>query len=266
MAAQPAEREARSADGTRIGFVELGSGPPLILVHGGVSDGGQWLPVAQAMSGTSTCFLMDRRGRGRSGDAAGYSLEREAEDIKAVLDAAGPDANLLGHSYGAICALEAACRFPVRRLVLYEPPLLFVGPRSEQLVERFRAAVESHELGEALALFLKEGPQLPEADVAALQQTPLWEEMAALAPTLTREMEAINGLGGNLERYHELSVPTLLLLGSLSASHLEAASKGLQETLPDARTVLLDGQAHVANLTAPDLVAREVTGFLLARP
>ena len=100
--------------------------------------------------------------------------------------------------------------------------------------------------------------------ISAFRATPLWKEMATLAPTLTREMEAINGLDRSLERYRKVSAATLLLVGTASASHLVAASKELQETLPDVRTVLLDGQAHVANLAAPAVVAREVSEFLLA--
>ena len=123
MSAESEEHTVHSADGTKIGFVRLGSGPSLVLVHGGVNTRDAWLPVATVIANQFTCYVMDRRGRGRSGDGPEHSLDRECEDIKAVLDFAGPGAHLLGHSYGAICALEAACRFPVGRLVLYEPPL-----------------------------------------------------------------------------------------------------------------------------------------------
>ena len=106
----------RSADGTSIGFVRLGSGPAVVFVHGSLSTGDDWLQVATAMTEQFTCFIMDRRGRGRSGDASDYSLDREYEDIKAVLDIVGPGTHLLGHSYGAICALGAALRAPIGHL------------------------------------------------------------------------------------------------------------------------------------------------------
>lgn len=266
MSAQSEEHTVHSADGTRIGFVKLGSGPSLVLVHGGVNTVDAWLPVATAMAEQLTCHVIDRRGRGRSGDGPKHALDRECEDIKAVLDFAGPGAHLLGHSYGAICSLEAACRFPVGRLVLYEPPLaLFFGrQKMEELLRRFRAAMESNQADQAMALFLKGGPGLSDDDVSALQATPLWKEMVELAPTLTRELEAIIGLDSNLERYRELSVRTLLLVGTASSADLKAASSGLEDTLPNVRTVLLDGQSHVANLLVPDVVAREVIEFLLA--
>ena len=261
MSTRAEEQLARSADGTRIGFQELGSGPPLVLVHGSLSTGDAWLPVATAMGEEFTCYVMDRRGRGRSGDAAEHALDRESEDIKAVLDVAGPGAHLLGHSYGAICAIEAARRFPVGRLVLYEPPLMFRGPRAVALIERFRAAVRSNQLDQALSIFMED--QLPN-EMSALQGTPIWQELAALTLTLTRELEAIQRLAPSWERYRELSVPTLLLLGTATSADLEAASSALEEALPNARTVLLDGHGHVANLTSPDLVARAVAEHLLA--
>ena len=117
-----------SADGTRIAFRRLGSGPAVVFVHGSVSTHIDWMPVARLLADRFTCFVMDRRGRAKSGEGVGpYSIEREYEDIDAVLAAAqtetGSEAALVGHSYGAICALGVAMRHLVPRLVLYEPPL-----------------------------------------------------------------------------------------------------------------------------------------------
>ncbi len=265
MSAQPEERVVRSADGTEIGLTKLGSGPSLVLVHGGVSAGGAWLPVASAMAEQFTCYVMDRRGRGRSRDGAEYSLDRECEDINAAMDLAGPGSHLLGHSYGGICALEAACRVAPDRLVLYEPPLLFGRQKLEKLIEGVRTAIESNDLDNALTIFLGGGPELSEDEVSALRATPLWKDMVALTPTLTRELEAMTRLGTSLDRYRDLSVPTLLLLGTATSADLNTASRALEEALPDVRTVLLEGQGHAANLTAPDMVAREVADFLLSR-
>lgn len=262
MTDQAQELTARSADGTKIGFTKFGSGPSVVLVHGSVSTGEDWLPVATSMADRFTCYVMDRRGRGRSGDGPEYSLAREGEDIKAVLDCAGPGAHLVGHSYGAICSLEAASRFSVGRLALYEPPLLG-GENPEELARLFRAAMERNQADQAMALFLERGPGLSGAEVAVLQTTPLWKRMVELAPTLPREMDAIRQLRFDLERYRSLSARTLLLVGTASPPHLKTASSGLQDTLPDARTVLLDGQSHIANMLAPDLVAREISEFLL---
>ena len=167
MSAEPRERVVRSKDGVRIGFLELGSGPPLVIVHPSVSSGDAWLPVAGRLAERFTCHLMDRRGRGRSGDAIDYSLEREGEDIAAVLEAAGPGAHLLGHSYGAVCALEAACRVPVDLLVLYEPPLAVDGRFAERLQKvlgPYRAAIANDRLDEALCAGLREAVDLSDAE------------------------------------------------------------------------------------------------------
>jgi len=216
------------------------------------------------MAGQFTCHVIDRRGRGRSGDAREHSLDRECEDIEAVLAGAGSGAHLLGHSYGGICALEAARRFPLGRLVLYEPTLFHSGSKSEELSVQIRSAMKRNQADEALACFLSSGPELSTAEVSAFRATPLWQEAVKLAPTFAREVEAINRLKSDLKPYREVSMPTLLLVGTASAAHLKDASSGLQDTLPDVRTIRLEGQSHIANLLAPDLVAREVSDFLLA--
>ncbi len=262
----------RSADGTPIGFTRLGSGPALIFVHGSLSAGDSWLKVATAMADRFTCFLMDRRGRGLSGDHADYSLDRECEDIQAVVDAAGPGAHLLGHSYGAICALEAAVRGGISRLVLYEPPLPVEGtgigahPSAKLLRagERFRAAVSSGQLDEALTIGLRDMVQMDAAELSALRATPLWNSMAALTPTWPREMGVVGRLDSNLDRHKQLVIPVLLLVGTTTAAHHQVASTALAGVLPDVQTAHLHGQGHSAFRTAPEMVADEVSKFLQA--
>ena len=253
-----------SADGTRIGFVELGSGPPLVIVHGGVGRAEHWLAVAERLARRFTCHVLDRRGRGRSGDADAYAIEREAEDVSAVLGAAGPGAHLLGHSYGSICSLEAARRTPPARLVLYEPPLLVSAANAERLATRYAELIGRGEPDEALAFFLREGPEVPDEMIAALRSTPVWPQMVEVAPTLTRELHAIGRIDADFERYRGIAVPTLLLVGRLSPKGLQDASLRLEQLLPGARTLWLEDQAHVANMAAPDALARGVAEFLSA--
>src|SRR5262249_41733685 len=201
----------------------------------------------------------------RSGDTSAYAIDREYEDIKTVLEVAGPGAHLLGHSYGAICALGAALRAPIGRLVLYEPPLPVEGPVVGAALAPYRAAVVSHQLDEALTIGLRDLVHLSAEEIAALRPTPLWKQMAALTPTWTRELEAIDRLGPSLERYRQLAAPTLLLLGTATAAHHQVATAALVKTLPNACIVRLQGEGHVAHLTVPDRVAKEITDFLLAR-
>ena len=264
MSVQGTTEFADSADGTSIGFLQIGSGPALVFVHGSLSTGDDWLQVATAMSGRFTCYLMDRRGRGRSGDARSYDLAREYEDISAVLNVAGPGTHLLGHSYGAICALGVALSAPVGRLVLYEPPLPVAGSVVGSLLEPYRIAVAAGQLDDALTTGLRDIVRRSADEIAAIRATPLWSKMAALTPTWTRELEAIDRLPPSLARYAQLSAPTLLLLGTATAAHHQGASAALSRILPNVRTVHIKGEGHAAHLTAPDIVATEVTQFLLA--
>lgn len=203
-------------------------------------------------------------GRGGSEDRTDYSLEREAEDIMAVLDVAGPDAYLLGHSSGAIYTLEAALSAPLAGLVLYEPPLHgFHGRFVEQVWDRIRIAAQEERYDDVVSIFLTDEAELPEEALSQLRTTPLWEHRVALAPQSVREWEALAEVGLTVDRYRNVTVPTLLLAGTETADHPSFATQALESTLPDARTVMLDGQGHTANLLAPEMVAQELTEFLL---
>jgi pimeloyl-ACP methyl ester carboxylesterase len=118
--------EVLSRDGTPIAVWRSGEGPPLILIHGTAADHNRWAPVLPALEERFAVFAVDRRGRGRSGDTTDYALEREYGDVVAVVEWAGEGVTVLGHSYGGICALEAALLTDgIRKLVLYEPPMGF---------------------------------------------------------------------------------------------------------------------------------------------
>lgn len=262
MDSQRGVRTVRSVDGTTIGFVTLGSGPPLVLVHGAWNWAEHWLGVAEALADHHACFVVERRGRGSSSDGGDYSFDREIEDIAAVLEAAGPGASLLGHSSGAIYALETARRFPVARLILYEPPLRWAEQGDPAgLVDRIRAHVDEGRLEEAAMLFFREEGRLPDEALAFLRSQPEWERMVALAPVCVREWEAILAAKLSVERYRELSVPTLLLAGSENLDHPSMATSQLAATLRDVRTAVLEGHGHMANRTDPALVAEEVRRF-----
>jgi pimeloyl-ACP methyl ester carboxylesterase len=149
------EGSVDSADGTRISFYRLGSGPVLVFVHGSIATHRDWMRVAKLLSTHFTCYAMERRGRGHSGaGVSAYSIEREYEDIEALLASAGPRASLVGHSYGAVCALGTALRTPVPRLVLYEPPLPVGGPIAGEYFEPYASAVAEGDFDHAIQLGL----------------------------------------------------------------------------------------------------------------
>ena len=170
-----------SADGTTIAVVIDGQGPPLVLVHGaGGRSAHIWDLVAPSLAKHFTIYGVDRRGRGGSDDrseAGGDDLAHEVEDILAVIESAGSPAHLLGHSSGAICALEAALvGAPLQSLVLYEPPI-FVPPHLPPgLTDRLQASADAGDLEGVLITFLREGPGVPEAEIAAMRASTSWQE------------------------------------------------------------------------------------------
>lgn len=269
-AADAVESFARSVDGTSIRFLKLGQGPGLVYSHGSLSTGEEWLPVADRLKDRYTSYVMTRRGRGRSDIGSPHSLERECEDIAAVLGAAGPGAHLLGHSYGAVCALEAARRTPIGKLVLYEPPfpinqILPSGagiPTFRADIEVFRAAVDEGRREDAMLLGFRRFIGLSETEIAELRPTPVWSEFLSFAHTWGPELEALEQLEYGVERFKEVMTPTLLLVGTLSPEHVKVASSALQSTLPNARTAVLRDQGHEAHAAVPDLVASEIARFL----
>ena len=256
-------KHATSSDGTSIGWRQLGSGPAVVVTHGSIGSGEQWLAVAHALADEYTLLIVDRRGRGVTGDAQKYDLTTEVADLEAVLAVAGPGATLVGHSYGAIVAAAAAAAgVDISALVLYEPPLPVKGPTREKEMSSFAAAVAAGEHDRALTIMVSDIVKMSDADVARMRQTPLWAEMVGRTPTVERELRTVNGLVGDLDRFTAIRQRTLLLLGSESPQHQVDATRFLAGGLPDATVVELAGQQHHANVTAPAALADAVRSFL----
>jgi pimeloyl-ACP methyl ester carboxylesterase len=257
----------RSTDGTPIAFRRTGQGPPLVLVHGAAGDHQRWDMggVRQALEARRTVCAVDRRGRGASGEGAEYRLELEFEDVAAVVRSIEGPVDLLGHSFGALVALEAALRAGnLRRLVLYEPAILVgPGPASPPgVVSRMEGLVADGDPEGALVLFLREIARLTEGEIDALREAPSWPGRVAAAHTLAREERAVDGYVFEPGRFSGLTTPTLLLTGSESEPLYAEAVRRVAEALPDSRTVVFQGEGHVAMNTAPEKFVREVLGFL----
>ena len=249
----------RSEDGATIGYLRTGDGPPLVMVHGSLGVAEVWSAVANLLADSFTCYLMDRRARGRSGDAPDYSIEREYQDVAAVLRAAGPKPHVVGHSYGAVCALGAALEIPVDKLILYEPPAGVVfGPE----VEEYRQAIAAGDTERALEIGITKVVGVSQSQFEAMRAHPMFPIFKALAPGWLREMEEIERLGTDLDRYRPIESPALLLLGSETSDALKNATAALTRVLKNARVVELPGQGHGALRGAPELVAARVREFL----
>jgi pimeloyl-ACP methyl ester carboxylesterase len=234
-------------------------------VHGTGSSSARWVPVLPLLEVHFTIYALDRRGRGESGDGAAYAIEREFEDVAAVVDSIGQPCSLLGHSYGGICSLEAALLTPqLGKLVLYEPPIPIQSEPiySPGIIERLESLAAAREYEKVLGTFAQEVVRMPAHELEALQKSPSWPARLAAAPTLPRELRAHERYRFDPERFRNFSVPTLLLVGGDSPRFFKAAIDLLHASLTDSRMVVLSGQQHIAMETAPELFADEIAKFL----
>ena len=250
-----------SQDGTEIACRVSGRGPALVLVHGTTGSDFSWRFVEPLLAERFTLYLMQRRGRGQSGDAPAYSLAREAEDVGALVDSIGGPVDVFGHSFGAACALEAALvTRNLRSLVLYEPGIeVPYAPGSIEEQERLAAEGRYEELIEFV--MAGEGVLTPE-ELTAFKTSPSWPARVELAWTIPRESREESRYTVSPDRFAGVVAPTLLLLGSESGDMFREGVEEVRAALPDARLAMLDGQGHAATLTAPDLVADVVSDFL----
>jgi pimeloyl-ACP methyl ester carboxylesterase len=260
----PGHATVISRDGTSIAAWRSGEGPPLVLVHGAAADHNRWAPVLPALEERFTVFAIDRRGRGRSGDASDYALEREFEDVVAVVESAGEAVDVLGHSYGGICALEAGLLTDrIRRLVLYEPPMGFLAS-PPHVVDQLQALLEEGRRDELLASFMAEVAGLPADQVELMRSLPAWEARLDAADTIPREERASREYVFDPDRFRDLHVPTLFLQGGDSNDPFKRAAEAVHAALPDCTVVVMPGQRHAAMDTGTDLFNAEVLRFLEA--
>jgi pimeloyl-ACP methyl ester carboxylesterase len=244
--------------------------PPLLLVHGATADHTTWRTVGPMLAASRRVFAMDRRGRGASGDAAAYAIEREYEDLAAVTeglaeDTGNRDVDVLGHSYGGRCALGASLRTAhIRRAVVYEGAPVPPGSsyRPDGLVEAVRGALGRGANEEALTTFLAGIVGMSDEELAAYRANPVWPARVAAAHTILREVEAEASSAGSLDALDRVVVPVLLLLGSASRSPFRIGTDALAARLADARVHVIEGAAHAAHHTHAGAFVAAVESFL----
>ena len=238
-----------SKDGTTIGFTRVGDGPPVVLVDAACCfrGGGPMPAVAEALTGF-TAYTYDRRGRGESTDRQPYAVEREVEDLAAVVDAAGGSAFVHGFSSGAVLALHAAAAgVPITALALLEPPLSFDEPTGPDARDEIDALVAAGRRGDAVARF-QEACGIPEEFTAGMRQSPGWPALEALAHTTAYDLT----ITGTVPDLAAVTVPTLVLDSAGSDERLRGWADGVAERLPDARRRTLPGDWHGVT---PDVLA-----------
>lgn len=255
-----------SKDGTSIACDELGEGPPLILVGGALNTRsfGPNGSLAPVLAERFTVINYDRRGKGDSGDTRPWSVEREIEDLDALIEAAGGSASVFGISSGAALALEAADRgLAIEKLALYEAPFIVDDsrpPLADDYLSRLQGLVASDSRSDALRLFMREGVGLPAVFVALMRLMPAWSKLKAVAHTLPYDATLVNDYqkGQPLppERWAAATMPTLVAAGGKSPDWMRHAMKDLADVLPNAKHRTLEGQTHIvkAEALAPVLV------------
>lgn len=242
-----------SKDGTVIAFDRVGDGPPLILVDPALCSRvmGPSTGLAKLLAPHFTVFTYDRRGRGESGDTMPYAVEREIEDLEAVLDEAGGDAFVWGPSSGAVLALDAANRLSgIKKLALYEVPFIVDDsrPPTRDNWVRINAAVEAGHRSDAVKEFLK-AVGVPAVVIALMRLTPVWSKLEATAHTLPYDgalvQDCQRGEPLPADRWASVTAPTLVMDGGKSSAWIRNANRSLANVLPNAQGRTLEGQTHV---------------------
>ncbi|SMF80298.1 alpha/beta fold hydrolase [Streptomyces sp. Amel2xC10] len=252
------DKKTISRDGTELAYARAGQGPAVILVSGAMSTGGTVAPLAGLLARSSTVLWYDRRGRGGSGDTAPYAVEREVEDLAALIDAAGGEAALYGISSGGALALEAAASgLPVRRVAVYEVPYALDEEAADAraaYTARLTEALDRGRRGDAVELFLRL-TGLAEEMIQRARQSPMWAGMEAIAPTLAYDDAVLAGGRVPRDRLAGIGVPVLAVAGGDSPPWLREAARAVAEGVPQGTYRALEGETHMVdpNVLAPVL-------------
>lgn len=246
-----------SADGTAIAFDGMGAGPPLVMVVGAFCDRASGESLAAALASDFTVYRYDRRGRGDSGDGTPWAIEREVEDLEAVIAAVGGSAVAYGHSSGGSIVLETAAHGPaVEKAAVYEPP--YTGNPAAEFARELADLAAAGRLDEAAERFvLRTGA--PREMIKQMQAGPGWAHMRALADTLSYDVALSNDGRVPAERLATISIPVLALGGGAGAGWGPAAAEAIAAAVPGGEWRVLEGQHHAA---ADEVLAPVLREFL----
>jgi pimeloyl-ACP methyl ester carboxylesterase len=250
----------RSKDGTPIAFDRVGEGPAVVLVGGSFSYRAfpKMVELAELLAHRFTVINYDRRGRGDSGDAQPYAVEREIEDLQALLDGAGGSASAWGWSSGAVLVLRAAAQgLKLKRLALYEPPFMVDashGLPPPDFATRLMELTSAGRRGAAVRYYMTKGMGVPSAIVALMRFTPFWSKLKAVAHTLPYDWavlgDTVAGKPLSPSEWAPVTAPALVIAGKKSPAQLRQAAGALAAVLPNAEHYLLEGQSHNVSMPA----------------
>jgi pimeloyl-ACP methyl ester carboxylesterase len=235
-----------SRDGTALAFDRFGDGPPLILVVGAFNDRATGAPLATFLAPHFRVFNYDRRGRGESGDTAPYAIDREIEDLAALIAEAGGAAAVFGYSSGACLALQAAAHgLPITRLALFEPPYR-VGPTGTPPNHAAHLAelIAAGRRGDAVEYFQTEMVGIPPDVVAQFRHAPFRPALEAMAHTLVYEAVILGDGSLPAEMVRAITVPTLAIAGGAGFPFMRVTAQALADTMPNGQAHIMEGQTH----------------------
>jgi pimeloyl-ACP methyl ester carboxylesterase len=259
----------KSADGTTIAFEAWGTGRPLILVDGATAHRAvnpANAEVAQLLSDEFRTYVYDRRGRGESGDTAPYAVQREIEDIAALIEDAGQPAIVFGWSSGALLALDAAAAgLPITALALFEPPVVVDDsrpPLPSDYVQQLDAFVAADRRDQAAELFMTAAVGMPPEFVAGLKQSPYWAPVEEVAHTISYDGRimgtTMSGKPLPTDRWSAVTAPVLVLHGDQTAPTLVTGAQAMATHLPTATLTPIPGENHS---TTPTTLAPTLRNF-----
>lgn len=264
-------KTVNSKDGTKIAYDQIGKGSLVINVDSALASRAICAKLATLLSKDFTVINYDRRGRGDSTDTQPYAVEREIEDIEALIDASGGSAFLFGSSSGAALVLEAANKLStkVKKQVLYEPPFIVDDRRAPvpaDLLERIKSALAQGKRNDALKLFFSIAMGIPGFFVFIMRLMPSWSQSKAVAHTLPYDLTIMGdtqqGKPLSKTRWPNANMPTLILTGGKSEPFFHKAGDAIAEVLPNATHKILKDQHHGSAVMSPDVIAAEMTEFL----
>ena len=260
------KKTVTSADGTEIAFWKSGTGSPLVLVHGTVSDHRVWeaMGTQSPLEERFTVYAIDRRGHGESGTDEPYEIERVFEDVAAVVDTIDEPVTLFGISSGGVYALEAVHQTDnVGELILYEPAVVMDdGEQAHHSLELAMELLTNGDEEEALSLFLQDvGHLLPE-ELDEFRSSPYWQDMSKLMHTVPNEIQAFVEYEFDPDTFRVMNTPTLLIHGSETSQNYKDGIKLLDDTLPNTEVAVMEGRGHVGCATAPDVFIDLIDEFV----
>jgi pimeloyl-ACP methyl ester carboxylesterase len=262
-----------SKDGTTIAFDRSGEGPTIILVDSALADRSASRKLAKMLAEKFRVINYDRRGRGDSSDTQPYAVEREVEDIEALIDESGGSAFVIGSSSGAALALEAANKLPtkIKKQALYEPPFIVDDsrpPMPEDFARQMTELVARGRRSDAVKFFFSKGMGIPAIFVTLMRFMPGWSKMIAMAHTLPYDLmimeDTQKGKPLPADRWASTKAPTLVMTGGKSEAFFHKGAEALVKVLPEAQHRILKDQHHGSAVMAPKVIAEEITEFFKA--